>query len=54
MNIRVLHKDGIDELYKRVVKFLCVGEVYMVYTEVSTFTIPLEDVGFMQIWESGE
>lgn len=53
MNIRIFHNDGIDELYQRVVKFLFSDNTYYVYTEISTFTIPAEDVSFMQIWENG-
>ena len=51
MNIRILHEDGIDELYQGVVKILFADNVYYVYTQISTFTIPGEVVKFIQVWE---
>lgn len=50
--MRVVNNDGRDELYTGVIKFIIAGGNYLIYTEISTFTIPVYEVGFVQVWDS--
>jgi|LWDU01.1.fsa_nt_gi hypothetical protein len=51
MKIRVVNKDGIDEFYKDVLKMIKAGDNFMIYTKISTFSIPSDEVLFMQAWD---
>ena len=55
MKIRVLHKDGRDEVYKDVIKATTAHNEYgsamiHIFTKVSTFEIRDSDTLFIQYW----
>lgn len=51
MNIRVLHRDGIDEHYKDVIKYIYADNKILIYDSMTTYNITNEDVLFIQVWE---
>jgi len=51
IKMRVVNEDGRDELYVNVLKFIDTGTQYLIYTDLSTFAIPVDEVGFLQAWD---
>lgn len=52
MQVRVLHSDGRDEVYKDVVKVISlpVSRKMLLYTAIATFDINLNEVEFVHTW----
>jgi len=53
IKIRVVNSDGRDELYTNVIKYIVSGTKHLIYTDISTFTIPSHEVEFVQAWDEG-
>lgn len=51
MKIRVVNSDGRDELYTKVMKYIVTKTNHLIYTDISTFTIPAYEVEFVQAWD---
>jgi len=51
MKIRVVNSDGRDEVYTKVMKFITTKTTHLIYTDISTFTIPTYEVEFVQAWD---
>ncbi len=56
MNIRILHKDGKDEVYKDVIKTTMAHNEYgsvmiHIFTKISTFEVREHDTLFVQYWD---
>ncbi len=56
MKMRILHKDGRDEVYKKVIKATTAHNEYgsvmiHIFTYVSTFEVRESDTLFIQYWD---
>jgi len=51
IKIRVVNSDGRDELYTKVIKYIVTKSSHLIYTDLSTFTIPAYEVEFVQAWD---
>lgn len=51
MKIRVVNSDGRDELYTNVIKYIVTSGKHLIYTDISTYTIPTFEVEFVQAWD---
>ena len=51
IKIRVVNSDGRDELYTKVIKYIVTKSNHLIYTDLSTFTIPAYEVEFVQAWD---
>jgi len=53
LKLRVVNSDGRDELYTNVIKYIVTQGKHMIYTDISTFIIPVYEVEFVQAWDAG-
>ena len=51
IKMRVVNSDGRDELYTNVIKYIVTKGNHLIYTDISTFTIPVNEVEFVQAWD---
>lgn len=51
IKIRLVNSDGRDELYINVIKYIVTKSNHLIYTDISTFTIPVYEVEFVQAWD---
>lgn len=53
MNVRLVHNDNRDEVYRNVKKIITIPKLneLRIATDISTFNIDLSEVLFMQTWE---
>ena len=54
MKVRVLTREGIDEVIDKVNKITFSSNLLLIYSEVMTFQYNQEDILFYQIWSEKE
>lgn len=47
---RIFRVDGIDEVYRKVIKTVTAGGIMYIYTSLATYKMPVEEILFTQTW----
>ena len=48
--IRIFRVDGLDEVYRKVIKSVMSGGTMYIYTSLATYKMPVEEILFTQTW----